>query len=312
MSEERRPARALPGALRAGQAVALVAPGGPVSGRRIAAAERRCRALGLEPVLGGAVHGRLGYLSGEDAARAEDLARAVADPAIAAVWAVRGGYGAMRILDRVDLRPLRRMPKPFIGFSDNTAIHLALDRLDVVSYHGPHAGAQEFPAWTEACFRRILFDGGGAGALPADDEAERPTTLREGVAEGRLAGGNLALLAALCGTPYALRGRGRIVVVEDVGEPVYRIDRMLVQLELAGCFDGAAGLAFGQFTEVDTRADERPLGDVLRERASAIGVPAVAGLPIGHGARSWTLPLGVRVRLDADARTLELLEPSTA
>lgn len=304
------PGPARPRRLRAGDRVALVAPAGPITEEQLRRARNRCEALGLVPQVGAWAMARDGYLAGTDTARAEDLRAALDDEAIAAVWAVRGGYGTMRILRRLDLGGVRARPTAFIGFSDNTALHLALLSAGSVSFHGPHAGYGPLSDWSLEALRRILFDVGAAGELPAEPDGARRQTLVPGVAEGELVGGNLSLLAALCGSPYQPDGAGRILFVEDVGEPVYRIDRMLTQLALAGVTRGLAGVAFGRFTEIRPRRADRPLATVLEEWARTVGVPAVAGLPFGHVADTWTLPLGVRARLDADARTVAILEPA--
>ncbi len=198
-------------------------------------------------------------------------------------------------------------PKPFIGFSDNTTLHLALAQLDIVSFHGPHSGAA-FPSFTEDCFVRVLMRIDAPGVLPMPESGTPPVTLHEGVTQGELLGGNLALLAASCGTPVAPNGEGKIIFIEDVGEPLYRIDRMLTQLALAGVFDGAAGIAFGKISEVTPPSDQSKVDDLLRGFVEPFGIPAVSGLPFGHIDQNWTLPFGVRARLDADAGTLELLE----
>jgi muramoyltetrapeptide carboxypeptidase len=292
-----------PPRLRAGARVALVAPAGPVAEERVAVALDRCERLGLIPVTGRHARGRhAGYLAGTDDERLADLVWALSSPDIDAVWALRGGYGTMRLLERVDLGPLRDRPRAYIGFSDNTAMHLALHARGVMSYHAPHAGGDQTPL-AEHVFERVLFHAEPAGVLelPAD---RPPITLRTGVAEGPLVGGNLAILAAMAGTPAPLRARDAIVFVEDVGEASYRLDRAWLQLLLSGSLDGVAGLAFGRFT--DCGGSE--LFDLLRGFADERGVPAVADLPIGHEPDNWTLPLGLHARLDAQAGTLALLE----
>ena len=296
-----------PRALGPGARVALVAPGGPIDEERAATAMADCRALGFEPVLGAAARSRIGYLAGPDTDRAMDLDRAFRDPGTDAVWALRGGYGAMRLLAGLDLQPMRLRPRPFIGFSDNTAIHLALARQGIVSFHGPHAGAVE-TAFSRDCLHTLLCAPDPAGVLPPAPDGEPVVTLGAGVAEGRLAGGNLAILAGTCGTPWSLRAAGRIVVIEDVNEPTYRIDRALVQLVLSGALAGAAGIAFGRFTERPDTESDRPLEEVLAEIVGPLGIPAVAGVPVGHIGAQWTLPLGARARLDADRGHLEILE----
>lgn len=305
-----------PPALQPGDRVALVAPAGPVDDRKIETALDRCRRLGLVAVPGARIRSRSGYLAGTDSERAADLQAAV-DGDVAAIWALRGGYGTLRTLRRVDLGGLRDRPRAFIGFSDNTAIHLALLRMGVVSFHGPHAGFEHFPRETETCFRAVLFGAAPAGELPRTDDSV-PVSLTDGTAEGRLVGGNLAMLAAVCGTPYQPDTDGAILFLEDVGEPLYRIDRMLQQIRLAGMLDDVAGVAVGQFTEMldpvsAAVAEGGPsLEELLTETLEPLGVPVVLGLPFGHGFQNWTLPLGIRARLDANTASLSILEPATS
>ncbi len=295
-----------PARLHAGARVALVAPAGPVTEERIARSVERCASLGLEAVVGQNAALKHGYLAGDDTARGRDLMWAFTDPAIDAVWALRGGYGTMRLHDVVDFDVIAGARKPYIGFSDNTYIHLMLYQRGVVSYHGPHPGA-EFPAQTEAAFLRVLFGTDSTGRLPVSDCEVEPETLRAGVVEGRLIGGNLSLLAAACGTSAQPRTDNNILFVEDVGEPAYRIDRCFMQLEMAGVLRGVTGLAFGRFTEIpdDGEAEVREL---LGQLADRYQVPAVYNLPFGHVDNNWTIPLGVRALLDANHCSLELLE----
>ena len=300
-TQARRP-RALAPAAR----VALVAPAGPVDAVRISASEERCRALELEPVVFPSASRRERYLAGPDAERLADLQAAFDDPDIDAVWALRGGYGTLRILDRLSLERQRRDPIPFIGFSDNTSLHARHAELGVVSFHGPHPAGELAPE-ADAWFRRVLFRAEPPGRLPRTAGGPEPRCLAAGIAEGPLVGGNLAILAAMCGAPHAPRGRGAILFLEDVGEPAYKVDRMLLQLERAGVLEGVAGLAFGRFTEGDDSAD---VGCVLRELAERLGVPAVADLPFGHVADNLTLPVGGRARLDAASTELTLTEPA--
>jgi muramoyltetrapeptide carboxypeptidase len=294
-----------PPRLRDGARVALVAPAGPVPEERIASALDRCHRLGVEAVPGRAVRStHAGYLAGPDDDRLRDLRAALADPAIDAVWAVRGGYGTMRLLQRLDLGPMRSAPKPFIGFSDNTAVHLALHARGIISFHAPHAGGDS-SEMSEACLRRVLWEDEAAGVLPAADLA--PVPLRPGTAEGALVGGNLTLLAALCGTPAQLSARGCILFVEEIDERPYRIDRAWTQLVLAGVLEGIAGVALGHFTDCGSDVLE-----LLERLVAPLRVPVLAQLPIGHERDNWTLPLGVRARLDADAGQLQLLEPAVS
>jgi len=261
-------------------------------------------------VLGTHARARSGYLAGTDEQRAADLDAALRAADNDAIWCLRGGYGTMRILDRLDWGALAARPRPLIGFSDNTALHLAARRAGVVSFHGPHPAVAELPPFSERCLLRVLTAAEPAGPLPFPADAERARALVGGVAEGPLVGGNLALLAATAGTPYALRARGCILFLEEVGEAAYRIDRMLSQLRLAGILDGVAGVAVGAFSECPDRGVEGIPApeEVLLDRLGELGIPVAFGFPFGHVPESWTLPLGVRARLDADAGTLELLE----
>lgn len=294
--------------IRDGARVALVAPAGPLRGDDdLRRAEENARSLGCVPMPGAHVLAKAGYLAGTDSERLTDLNDALADDAIDAVWCVRGGYGAMRILDGVDYAAMRRRPKPIIGYSDITALHAAIgSRCETVTFHGPTARAALTP-FSRSSLERALAGGDSCGQAP---NAE---TLRAGRARGRLVGGNLALLASLAGTPYEPDYDGAILVVEDVNESVYRIDRMLTQLRLAGRLGHCAGIAFGQFTDIPVDAPEESLGartlrDVLSETAATVAVPCIAGVPVGHVADQWTLPLGATVVLDADERSLRILE----
>jgi len=290
----------------AGARVALIAPGGPLKGEDdLQRAEDNARALGWEPRRGSHVLACDGYLAGNDGDRLADLNAALTDDDVDAVWCVRGGYGAMRILNNVDYAALRRRPKPLIGYSDVTALHAAIaTRCEVVSYHGPTARAELTP-FAKTSLERALHGEESCGA------AITASMLHPGRARGRLVGGNLALLSALAGTPYEPNYHDAILIVEDVNEAAYRIDRMLTQLRLAGRLARCRGIVFGQFTDIPTAASDgstRTLDDVLREVVSALEVPSIAGAPIGHVADQWTVPLGAIAELDAESRTLRILD----
>jgi muramoyltetrapeptide carboxypeptidase len=247
-------------------------------------------------------------MSGTDAERLANLQAALRDPAIDGVWALRGGYGTLRILDALDLGRQLDDPIPFVGFSDNTSIHVRHAAVGVISFHGPHPGDVLSPESAES-FRRVLFEAEPPGPLVLRPSDPAPRTLVAGCVEAPLAGGNLAILAALCGTAHQLCARGSILFLEDVGEPAYRVDRLLLQLRAAGVTDGVVGLALGRFTESPGEA-EHPVADVLAEFAERLGVPAVADLPFGHVEHNCTLPVGGRALLDANRGTLTLTEPA--
>ena len=294
----------LPPPLAAGARVALVAPAGPLRGpAELDVAMSQARELGWVPQAAPHVLSRHGYLAGTDAERAHDLNAALRDDDVDGIWCVRGGYGAMRILSALDYDAVRRRPKPVLGYSDITALHAALAaRCGVVTFHAPTARG-ELTAFSRSSLVRAVVE-----RQDPCGEAPGARVLRGGRAAGPLVGGNLALLAALAGTPFAPDYTGAILVLEDVGEATYRIDRMLRQLLLAGSLDALAGIAFGQFTEGLDAVDgvSRPLDEVLRETADAAGVPALAGIPLGHVHDQWTIPLGAHAELDADAATLHV------
>lgn len=291
-----------PPLLAPGARVALVSPAGPLRGpadleRAIANVE----SLGWEPVIGDHVLARHGYFAGSDEERRGDLERALRNPAVDGVWCARGGYGSMRLLDALDYAALARWPKAVIGFSDITALHAAIaTRCGLVSYHAPTARGA-LSAFSRDSLRRALQ----LGTDPCGS-ATAARMVRGGVAEGRLMGGNLALLAALAGTPYFPPLDGAILVLEDIGEAVYRIDRMLQQLRLSGALSRVAGLVFGAFTDCPQTGDdgERSLDDLIDEIAALVGVPCIAGVPVGHIDEQWTLPLGMLATLNADGTAL--------
>ncbi len=316
-------AAVLPQKLAPGSRMALVAPSGPLLERDdLARAQELCRALGHDPHLGANAAARHGYLAGNDAQRLADLNAALTDPTIDAVWCLRGGYGLTRILDGVAAAAWARHPKPVIGFSDITALLLALwQTTGVVTFHGPTA-RQSLGPFTRRHFERVLLTAKPAGRLdplrqPADlliPRSPRIVAIRGGRAEGPLVGGNLSLLQCLVGTRWFPDLDGALLFLEEVNEDLYRVDRMLSHLRLAGHLDRLAGVIIGQFTEMKRATGDGALGfdEVLAHYFEPLGVPVAYGFPIGHVDEQWTLPIGVRARLDADTGELELLEPAVA
>jgi muramoyltetrapeptide carboxypeptidase len=295
-----------PPALHPGSRVALIAPAGPIDDARLPQAAAMCKRLGLVPVTGRAAGRRTGFLAGSDSDRAADLQWAVDDPSIDAIWALRGGYGTVRLLSSVKFEQLRVKPKPYIGFSDNTAVLVTLAKHGLVSFHAPHAGG-DFPEFAEEWFERILFDGySGALATPQDNPL---VTWIPGEAEGRVIGGNLAILAAAEGTPFDMPSDHAILFIEDVTEPPYRLDRLMMQLKLSGALDKVRGIVIGQITDCD---DNNASGlDTIRNALSHTNIPVIANAPIGHVPDNWTIPVGVMARIDAghDGASMSILEP---
>jgi muramoyltetrapeptide carboxypeptidase len=311
-----RPPRLVPGSR-----IALVAPAGPLlETDDLTRAQELCRALGYEPLLSTNAHSRHGYLAGTDDQRIADLNGALQDPEIDAVWCIRGGYGSIRLLERVDYDAVARRPKALIGFSDITALLNAVTRRSgVITFHGPVARAA-MPLFSRGHFERVLASTevpGRLGRLPqaADvlvPQEDRIVTLTGGTAEGQLAGGNLTLLHCLIGTPYFPDLNGAILFLEDVGEHLYNVDRMLAHLRLVGVLRQLAGVVVGRFTHLNRAGRDGALGfdEVLATYFGPLGIPVAHGFPIGHIGAQWTLPLGIRARLEADTGEVELLEPA--
>jgi muramoyltetrapeptide carboxypeptidase len=310
-----------PPMLRAGDTVGLITPATYVSDPdRLALAARTMKYFGLKMKLGRNVGRRDGYLGGTDQERLDDLHDMFRDPEVKAVFAIRGGYGSTHLLDRIDYGLLRKNPKIFLGYSDITAMHLAIQRhAGLVTFHGPVV-LSEFTGFTQASFRRALFDARPPGAVtnPPDSNPLRPAhtlrVIRPGRARGPLVGGNLSLVASTMGTPYEIETRGRILMLEDVDEQPYSIDRMLTQLRLAGKLQAAAGVVFGECLDCRPR-DYKPsyestlsLGEVLDQILGKLNVPVMSGLTIGHTDDQLTLPLGVETTLDTDRGALILEE----
>lgn len=305
-----------PNALRPGDTIGVVAPAGPVDRERIDRAVDRLQQRGFRVKTYGDIYRSRGYLAGDDATRADELTDAFADPEPAAVWCARGGYGTTRLLDRIDFRVIRRHPKVFIGFSDITALHLAIGRqCGIVSFHGPNlqdgfGNRDDMPPANEAALWRAVMateQPGNASGYEFDcagpiDSALR--TIRGGSATGRLTGGNLSVIAGLLGTPFELNTDGRILFFEEVNEQPYRVDRYLSQLWLAGKLQTAAGILLGDFSYDDDEPAESSavVAALLDDYFSRLDVPVLAGFPAGHGRHNLTLPLEMQVELDATNR----------
>jgi muramoyltetrapeptide carboxypeptidase len=295
-------------ALRPGDLVAVIAPAGPALPEQRAAVEALYARHDLRVRLYPGCHMRTGYLAGPDAQRLADLHAALADADVAALHCLRGGYGAMRLLDGIDMDQVRRAGKLLIGYSDITALHALWCRAGLPSLHAPmpasdliKPGREDDEAALFALLRQGLCQGDTLAPVLAPVLA--PANLHvPGRAEGLLVGGNLSLVTALLGTPWAWPVDGAILFLEDINEELYRVDRMLTQLRLAGVLDRVAGFVLGSFTE------QAAPNALLREMLAGLGKPLLAGWPAGHGTPNQPLPLGLRVVLDATAGRIEMAE----
>ncbi|HZG05389.1 MAG TPA: LD-carboxypeptidase [Streptomyces sp.] len=298
-----------PRRLRPGDRVAIVAPSGPVPRERLDAGVDVLRGWDLDPVVMPHVldvHPRLDYLAGTDADRARDLTDAWCDPTVAAVLAARGGYGVQRMVDLVDWAALRAAgPKPFVGYSDLTVLHEAFaTRLGLATLHGPMPATVSFlkDAATQDHLRRTLFE----PETVTEITSPGARTLVPGRAHGTTFGGCLSLLATelgVTGRESAVPAGGGILLLEDVGEEPYRLDRWFTQLLRSGALEGVTGIALGSWQGCGPYEEVRAL---LLDRLAPLGVPVVEELGFGHGPTTLTVPLGVPATLDADARTLTL------
>lgn len=289
-----------------GSRIAVIAPGSPVSRGKLKAGLATLESWGYEPVEGPHLWCRAGDLAGDDEGRLSDLEWALTDSSLAAVWAARGGWGTPRLLPRLSPRKIcAASPRWVIGFSDLTALLLFLLRQGIASWHAPLVSElADKDRYSKNDLLRMLRQPSaskGLGGVP----------LTPGKAEGSLAGGCLTLLAWLAGTPWQPDLRGKILFLEEVGEAPYRIDRMLHQLRSSGLLSGIVGLAFGQFVECDPPPgrSSRRLREVLKEHAREIGVPALIGVPFGHGRKARALPLGFPALLDAEKGWLSIEAP---
>jgi muramoyltetrapeptide carboxypeptidase len=260
---------------------------------------------GLRPVLAPNAYARQGYLAGADALRAADVNAAFADPEVRGILCTRGGYGAQRMVDAIDMAAVRADPKVVAGFSDITALQFALWRgARLATVHGPGAAwlDQRTPPHSAESLRATLMSTEPVTVARLTSE-ETASVLIPGTATGPLLGGNLCLIVSSLGTPDMPDLTGAILLIEDIEEPPYKVDRMLTQLRRTGVLAGLAGVAVGQFTNC---ADEWAVSvaEVLAERLGDLGVPVLGGLPIGHGVGQLTVPVGTPATLDATAGTL--------
>ncbi|MHB1844965.1 MAG: S66 peptidase family protein [Deltaproteobacteria bacterium] len=294
-------------ALRPGDRVAIVAPSGPFEREPFERGLAVIEGLGLRPMVDEQLFRRERYLAGSDAERLLALHEAMEGAEARAIWCARGGYGAARLLPALRLRPFVERPKLFVGFSDATALHAALNARGLATLHAPVVTqlAAQPPSVVER-LGRLLFDPAPPPPL------EGAHSLCPGAARGVLLGGNLAVLASLVGTPHLPSFAGAILFLEDVGERPYRIDRMWTQLWQSGALSRLRGLAVGELTRCEEKEADYTARDVMASLARELGIPSAIGFPVGHGDVNQPLPLGGEAALDADRGTLSFLESAVS
>ncbi len=306
-----------PKRLKPGDTVAVIAPASGLTQESFDKALQNLESLGLKTKVGKAARGINGFLAATDKERLDDLHWAFSDAELAGVWCVRGGYGAARLLPDIDYDLIRKNPKILIGYSDITALHLAVSQnTGLVTFHGPVA-ASELSDYTRKHVTNALMNVAAPYKIEIseynktqDSNLFKTETVVAGKGRGRLVGGNLSLLSALAGTPFGLADmKGKILFIEDVGEQPYRIDRMFTQLRQSFDMRALAGIALGVFEDCNPRTkDTQTLSDVVKDRFGNLGIPVVYGLSFGHIRDQFTFPVGVEAELDAGNATLTLLE----
>lgn len=302
-----------PRALRPGDRIAVVAPASPFKREQFSAGVRELEQLGFVPVYDERVFACERFVAGPATVRAGAIHDAWRDPAIAALVAVRGGYGSAQLLPLLDVELMRSARKAFIGYSDITALLAFHLQHGVIAFHGPMLEfrlSEGERGYDRESFRRALCVDAPVGEL-------RPPALevlRHGDVEGTLVGGTLTQLAASLGTPWAFQvPEGGVLFLEDVGERPYRVHRMLTQLAQAGVLKRASGLVFGEFPSCDEPGGEHAIFDVLRDYVADFVGPVLFGFPSGHttGA-TWTLPFGVRARIQTSPAALVIEESAVS
>lgn len=303
--------RLLPRRLYEGATVGLVSPAGVISSPAdVNAVQETLASLGLNAHLGRNALNRRGYLAGTDAERATDLMEMFEDDRIDAILALRGGWGLNRILERLDFGTIRRNPKIVMGFSDITSLLLAMyARSGVVSFHGP-VGISTWSSCTVNHMKSVLFDGGTP--ILTNPPSEPIHTICGGRARGRLVGGNLSVITSMLGSSFLPDWSGHLLFLEDVDERVYKIDRKLTQLAMAGILDQVEGVIWGQCSNCTSGANvpSLTLQEVLNDHLVPRGKPAYYGALIGHIRDKFTLPIGIEAEMDADHGSITLLEPA--
>ena len=298
-----------PKALKEGDTLGLIAPASPIYEESVFNEMLvNLTDLGFEIKLGKHVRNQNGYLAGTDQERLEDLMNMFKDPEVDGIMCIRGGWGCNRILPFIDYDVIRSNPKVFCGFSDITSLHMAFYvNSGLHSFHGP-GGKSDWNSFTTDAFNRVIRDAERAQYF-IHDSSEDHFVITPGKSEGVLLGGNLSVLTSMIGSEYLPSFDGAILFLEDIGESVYRIDRMLTQLKLAGILDQISGFVFGKCTECSAGNNSLTLEQVFNDHIKPLDIPAFYGAMISHEDDNITLPVGIKAEIDADQRTISMLEP---
>ena len=270
--------------------------------------------LGYRVKVGANVGKNHGYLAGTDKERVDDIHSMFKDKNVKAIFTVRGGYGAFRLLDKIDYRVVKNNPKIFVGYSEITSLQMAfLEKAGLMTFAGPMVAVDfydEISSYTEENFWEIITSNKKPGKLKFPDDQKLPY-LQKGIASGRLIGGNLAVFAALLGTDYFPNLTGKILMIEDIGELPYRVDRLLNQLRLSGTFKKVKGIILGRFVdchEHDPNKKTLTLGEVISDYVASLKIPSIYTFPHGHIKDFVTIPFGLKVNINAAKGSVEFME----
>ncbi|MGE5355728.1 MAG: S66 peptidase family protein [Deltaproteobacteria bacterium] len=312
--------RIKPKKLKPGDTIGLITPASPISEEAFSRTLKNLESLGFNYKTGDNIFKKYGYLAGEDMGRVDDIHKMFSDPEIDAVWCIRGGYGTTRILNNIDYSLIKNNPKVFIGYSDITALHIAIYRkTGLITFHGPVASS-EFTEYTIRCFRNLFFENFTAIGNFENADNDSGDTLRHNIIvpgrmEGRLMGGNLSLLTALAGTEFQMPSENHIIFIEDIDEKPYRIDRMLTQLIDSSFLQKASGILLGIFKGCEAKPDEKntlQLNETLVDRLSMLGIPVFYGFSFGHIDNHCTIPVGIKAGFDTENQILFFKEKALA
>lgn len=305
-----------PRALKLGDTIGIIAPASPTTEERVQKVYDKICEMGFKVKMGNSPYEKYGYLSGTDATRAEDINEMFKDKEVNGIICIRGGYGTPRLLDLLDYEAISNNPKIFVGYSDITALHIALTQIaGLVTYHGPMAASdmiENFSDFSRDSLFNTILNTEPISKI-SNPQGEEIITINGGIAEGTIIGGNLSLIVDTIGTPYEIDLKGKILFIEEIGEEPYNIDRMLNQLRLSGKLKEANGIILGDFNncESEKHNENLTLEQVINDQIKPIGKPTIYNLQAGHCNPMVTLPFGVRVRLDADKKELLILESCT-
>lgn len=304
-----------PKRLKLGDTIGVVAPGSPTTEEKVEKVYNKLTKMGFKVAMGKSCYSKYGYLAGKDELRAEDLNNMFGDKEINGIICLRGGYGTIRILDLLDYNLIKNNPKVFVGYSDITALHIAINKLsNLVTFHGPMAASDLIGHISEFSLNSLYNSILNEQFNPfIENPLEELKAINGGVAEGEIIGGNLSLIASTIGTPYEIDTKGKILFIEEIGEEPYRIDRMLTQLRLSNKLQEVEGIILGNFNNCSPEDPDMSLTleEVIDNIIKPLNKPTLLNLQAGHCEPTITIPFGVKARLDADRKQITILEKPT-